>query len=74
MVAIGAATKSAAPGGGGWTPANVGGWLEKVTVALLVLIQPPGCWPVIVTVVRSSGTGATVMKLEFGCVPWLVVV
>ena len=32
-----------------------------------VLTQPPGCWPVTVTVVRSSGTCAIGTKVELGC-------
>ena len=38
---------------------------ETRTEALWLLIQYPGRCPATATVVRSSGTGATVMKVEF---------
>ena len=65
MLRMGDAIKLVDPGR--FEPAKTGGWLESVTLAAEVLIQPPGCWPATVTVVRSSGTCATGTKVEFGC-------
>src|ERR1700760_1475419 len=65
MLWIGEATNPASPGR--FVPARAGGWLDSVTSAVELLIQPPGCWPATVTVVRSSGTPATRVKVELGC-------
>src|SRR5258708_35166363 len=62
MLSIGAATKLFVEG-------RAGGVLTKFTVALWLLIQPPERCPVTVIVVKSSGTGATVIKEEFGACP-----
>src|ERR1700733_6576120 len=58
MLWIGAATKL-------FFEATAGGTLRKFALKLWLLIQYPSRCPVTVTMVRSSGTGATVMNVEF---------